>query len=145
MRISDWSSDVCSSDLAEMVEGTRSNGILVPQGAVSRDEKGSATVLVVGAQNKIEMRKLNAPRTVGTNWLVTAGRKPGDKVVVDGAPMLRPGVGVKAVPPGAPQGARAGQPQQLGRRSVGEGVWRDGRIPVGAVQLKKKKQQDNII
>src|SRR3546814_17330524 len=53
---------------AEMVEGTRSNGILVPQGAVSRDEKGSATVLVVGAQNKIEMRKLNAPRTVGTNW-----------------------------------------------------------------------------
>src|SRR3546814_10113116 len=25
---------------AEMVEGTRSNGILVPQGAVSRDEKG---------------------------------------------------------------------------------------------------------
>src|SRR3546814_1166164 len=98
MRISDWSSDVCSSDLAEMVEGTRSNGILVPQGAVSRDEKGSATVLVVGAQNKIEMRKLNAPRTVGTNWLVTAGLKPGDKVVVDGAQMLRPGVVVKAVP-----------------------------------------------
>src|SRR3546814_7546105 len=85
---------------AEMVEGTRSNGILVPQGAVSRDEKGSATVLVVGAQNKIEMRKLNAPRTVGTNWLVTAGLKPGDKVVVDGAQMLRPGVVLKAVPAG---------------------------------------------
>lgn len=104
---------------AEMVEGTRSNGILVPQGAVSRDEKGSATVLVVGAQNKIEMRKLNAPRTVGTNWLVTSGLKPGDRVVVDGAQMLRPGVAVKAVPAGAApasaQGAPAGQPQQPGQ------------------------------
>src|SRR3546814_11167867 len=76
---------------------------------------GSATVLGVGAQNKIEMRKLNAPRTVGTNWLVTAGLKPGDKVVVDGAQMLRPGVVVKAVPAGAAQGARAGQPQQPGQ------------------------------
>src|SRR3546814_20663988 len=109
MRISDWSSDVCSSDLAEMVEGTRSNGILVPQGAVSRDEKGSATVLVVGAQNKIEMRKLNAPRTVGTNWPVTAGLKPGDKVDGHGAQRRHPGWGGKEVPAWARQGARAGE------------------------------------
>src|SRR3546814_16712461 len=95
--------------------GTRSNGSLVAAVAVRRDENGSATVLVVGAKRKIEMRKLNAPRTVGTNWLVTAGLKPGDKVVVDGAQMLRPGVVVKAVPAGAAQGARAGQPPQPGQ------------------------------
>lgn len=89
---------------AELVEGTRSNGLLVPQGAVSRDEKGNPTVLVVGAQNKLEMRKITAPRTVGTSWLVTGGLKPGDKVVVDGAQMLRPGAAVKPVPAQA-QGA----------------------------------------
>jgi membrane fusion protein (multidrug efflux system) len=86
---------------AELVEGTRSNGILVPQSAVSRDEKGSPTVMVAGAQGKVEMRKLTAPRTVGTNWLVTAGLKPGDKVIVEGAQNLRPGATVKPVPMGA--------------------------------------------
>lgn len=88
---------------AELVEGTKRNGILVPQSAVSRDEKGNPTALAVGAGNKLEIRKLQAPRTVGTNWLVTSGLKPGDKVVVDGAQMLRPGMPVKPV---APQGAK---------------------------------------
>ncbi|HUD28406.1 MAG TPA: efflux RND transporter periplasmic adaptor subunit [Novosphingobium sp.] len=108
---------------AEMVEGTRSNGILVPQSAVTRDEKGNPTVMVAGAQGKVEMRKLTAPRTIGTNWLVTAGLKPGDKVIVEGAQNLRPGAAVKPVPvqakasapaqggaPGAqPQGQAQGQ------------------------------------
>ncbi|MFK4871843.1 efflux RND transporter periplasmic adaptor subunit [Novosphingobium sp. ZW T3_23] len=82
---------------ANLVEGTKSNGILVPQSAVSRDEKGNPTTIVIGGGNKLEMRKLTAPRTVGTNWLVTAGLKAGDKVVVDGAQMLRPGMPVKPV------------------------------------------------
>ncbi|MFC0202886.1 efflux RND transporter periplasmic adaptor subunit [Novosphingobium soli] len=100
---------------AEFVEGTKSNGLLVPQVAVSRDEKGNPTVLVVGAQNKLELRKITAPRTVGTSWLVTGGLKPGDKVVMEGAQMLRPGAAVKPVPvkPGQPskqqgQAGRAG-------------------------------------
>lgn len=93
---------------AEMVEGTKTNGILVPQVAVSRDEKGNATVLVVGAGNKLEPRTITAPRTVGADWLVTDGLKPGDKVVVDGAQMLRPGVEVKPVAPQA-QASAAGQ------------------------------------
>ncbi|EJL35034.1 efflux RND transporter periplasmic adaptor subunit [Novosphingobium sp. AP12] len=103
---------------AELVEGTRSNGILVPQSAVSRDEKGSPTVMVAGAQGKVEMRKLTAPRTVGTNWLVTAGLKPGDKVIVEGAQNLRPGATVKPVPmgakaaPGAPPAGGAPAQQQ---------------------------------
>jgi membrane fusion protein (multidrug efflux system) len=104
---------------SELVEGTRSNGILVPQGAVSRDEKGNPTTLVVGAQNKVEMRKLTAPRTVSGNWLVTAGLKPGDKVIVDGAQALRPGATVKPVPAqaaGAAKGpAPAAKPQGQGQ------------------------------
>ncbi|WP_132265694.1 efflux RND transporter periplasmic adaptor subunit [Novosphingobium sp. PhB57] len=119
---------------AELVEGTRSNGILVPQSAVSRDEKGNPTTLVVGAGNKLEMRKLTAPRTVGSSWLVTSGLKAGDKVVLDGAQMLRPGAAVKPVaaqaakPAGAApaaQGQGAGQPQagqtQTGQTQAGQG------------------------
>ncbi|MEG3087704.1 efflux RND transporter periplasmic adaptor subunit [Sphingomonas sp. PB4P5] len=82
---------------AELVEGTESAAILVPMRAVSRDEKGKPTVLVVGQGGKIELRVLTAPRTVGDQWLVTAGLKPGDKVIVEGASMLRPGAAVKAV------------------------------------------------
>lgn len=105
---------------AEFAQATKANGLLVPQVAVTRDEKGQPTVLVIGAQNKLEMRKITAPRTVGDSWLVTAGLKAGDKVVVDGAQMLRPGMPVKPV---APQGqaqaggkpAAAGQPANKGQ------------------------------
>src|SRR3546814_11221391 len=100
---------------AELVDGTKSNGLLVPQVAVSRDEKGNPTVLIVGPENKVEMRKITAPRTIGTSWLVTSGLKPGEKIIVDGAQMLRPGIAVKAVP--AQQGSdQSGQrPAQRGQ------------------------------
>ncbi|WP_285021083.1 efflux RND transporter periplasmic adaptor subunit [Novosphingobium sp. fls2-241-R2A-195] len=98
---------------AEFAQATKANGLLVPQVAVSRDERGNPTVLVIGAQNKLEMRPITAPRTVGDSWLVTGGLKAGDKVVVDGAQMLRPGVPVKPV---APQG----QAQQGGKPAAGQ-------------------------
>lgn len=97
---------------AELVEGTASNAILVPQAGVSRDEKGNPTVLVVGAQNKVEMRKVTAPRTIGANWLVTDGLKPGDKVIVEGIQSARPGTAVKPVPAGSKPAAPASQPGQ---------------------------------
>ncbi|MBO9723175.1 MAG: efflux RND transporter periplasmic adaptor subunit [Novosphingobium sp.] len=104
---------------ADLVEGTKSNGILVPQSAVSRDEKGNPTTLVVGAGSKLEVRKLTAPRTVGTNWLVTSGLKPGDKIVVDGAQMLRPGMPVKPVAAQAAKPAAVAPAQQ--GQSAGQG------------------------
>lgn len=96
---------------AELVEGTRSNGLLVPIRAVSRDERGNPTALVVGPDGKLQARQLTAPRTVGQNWLVTGGLRAGEKIVVEGAQNLRPGTPVKAVP--LQQGGRqAGQPAQ---------------------------------
>jgi membrane fusion protein (multidrug efflux system) len=83
---------------ASLVEGTQANGILVPQRAVSRDEKGLPTVMVIGAGNKVEVRSLQATRAIGTNWLVTSGLKPGDKVIVEGGMMLRPGMSVQGKP-----------------------------------------------
>lgn len=91
---------------AEMTEGTRSRGMLVPQRAVSRNEKGEATALVIGTDGKLQPRVIAAPRTIGTSWLVTAGLKPGDKVVVEGAQNLQPGTPVK------------GEPYQAGRQAA---------------------------
>lgn len=96
---------------AELAQGTKSNGLLVPIRAVSRDERGNPTALVVGPDGKLQVRQITAPRTVGQNWLVTGGLRAGDKVVVEGAQNLRPGTPVKAVP--LQQGGRqASQPAQ---------------------------------
>lgn len=82
---------------AQFIEGTQANALLVPQRAVSRDEKGNAVVMVVGQGDKIQPRTLTAPRTIGDNWLVTAGLKAGDRVIVEGAQNLQPGTPVKPV------------------------------------------------
>jgi membrane fusion protein (multidrug efflux system) len=79
----------------ELSQGVQARGILVPQRAVSRDERGRPTVIVVGAKNMAELRVIQADQTVGTSWLVTGGLKPGDKVIVDAGPLLHPGIPVK--------------------------------------------------
>jgi membrane fusion protein (multidrug efflux system) len=83
---------------AELVQGTQRAAMLVPQRAISRDERGRATALVVGAGNKTEPRLLTTSRTAGDNWIVTGGLKPGDKVIVEGGMMLRPGMVVTPAP-----------------------------------------------
>jgi membrane fusion protein (multidrug efflux system) len=83
---------------AELSQGVQSAGILVPQRAVSRDERGRPTVLVVGKGNMSALRVIEADRTVGDNWLVTGGLSPGDTVIVEGGPLLRPGIPVKPQP-----------------------------------------------
>lgn len=103
---------------AELIEGTQANGMLVPQRAVTRDPKGAATVMVIGADGKLQPRSLQTSRTVGDAWLVTGGLQAGDRIVVEGAQNLQPGTPVKGYQwqpqaEGAPaQGApAAGAPQ----------------------------------
>jgi membrane fusion protein (multidrug efflux system) len=79
----------------ELSQGVQSRGVLVPQRAVSRDERGRPTVLVVNPKGMSELRVIQADRTVGDNWLVTGGLKPGEKVIVDAGPLVRPGIPVK--------------------------------------------------
>jgi membrane fusion protein (multidrug efflux system) len=83
---------------SELSQGVQARGILVPQRAVTRDERGRPTVLVVGKNNMSQLRIIEADRTVGDNWLVTGGLKPGDKVIVEGGPLMRPGMPVKPQP-----------------------------------------------
>jgi membrane fusion protein, multidrug efflux system len=78
-----------------LVEGQRSDALLVPQQAVSRGPTGDPTALVIGAGNKIEVRSLATGRAVGDQWLVTSGLKDGDRVVMEGLQKSKPGSVVK--------------------------------------------------
>jgi membrane fusion protein (multidrug efflux system) len=82
----------------ELAQGVDARGILVPQRAVGRDERGRPTVLIVGKGNMSELRVIAADRTVGDDWLVTGGLMPGDQVIVEGGPLMRPGMAVKPEP-----------------------------------------------
>jgi membrane fusion protein (multidrug efflux system) len=74
---------------------------------VSRNSKGEATTLVVGANGTAELRVIKTPRAVGNQWLVTAGLKQGDQVIVDNLQRVRPGAPVKAAPAPQPPPATA--------------------------------------
>jgi len=88
-------------------EGVRNDGLLVPQVAVARDPKGGATALVVGAGNKVEQRAVTVSRTVADQWLVEAGLRAGDRVIVEGVLKVHPGDVVRPVEAAAPAAAAA--------------------------------------
>lgn len=83
---------------AVLEEGREDRAILAPQQGVTRDTKGNPTALVVGADNKVELRVLKTRRTVGDKWLIGEGLKAGDKLIVDGLQKIAPGVPVNPVP-----------------------------------------------
>ena len=92
---------------AILEEGISENAILIPQRGVTRNSKGEAVALVVGAGEKAEQRPIKVSRTVGDTWLVSDGMKAGDRVIVEGLQKARPGTTVKAVPFGSKPGAPA--------------------------------------
>ncbi|HET9599195.1 MAG TPA: efflux RND transporter periplasmic adaptor subunit [Anaeromyxobacteraceae bacterium] len=85
---------------ARLDEGVNPQALLVPQVAVTRDQKGLPVALVVNAERKVERRQLVADRAVGDAWLVTQGVKAGEQVIVEGLQKVRPGAAVKPVPAG---------------------------------------------
>jgi membrane fusion protein (multidrug efflux system) len=90
---------------AVLEEGVRDNAILVPQQAVTRDTKGQAIAMVVGAKNTVEVRTLKTARTLGTDWLVDAGLQPGDRVIVEGLQRASAGATVQPIEASPPPAA----------------------------------------
>ncbi|EBI0102583.1 efflux RND transporter periplasmic adaptor subunit [Salmonella enterica subsp. enterica serovar Typhimurium] len=82
----------------QLQEGIRSDALLVPQRGVTRDRSGQAIALVVGDDGVAQQREVIIERTVGTDWLISAGLNPGDKVIIDGVQNVRHGTKVVAVP-----------------------------------------------
>ena len=85
---------------AQIIEGTANNGLLVPQAGISRNERGQATALVVGPGNVLQPRIVTTRQTVGADWLVTGGLKPGERVATEGLVGVMPGAKVRAFPAG---------------------------------------------
>ena len=86
--------------------GRLEHALLAPQQGITRDPKGNATAMVVGADGKVESRVVDVARTIGDRWLVTAGLQAGDRIIVEGLQKVRPGtvvnpteVAVQAVAP----------------------------------------------
>ncbi|WP_447650575.1 efflux RND transporter periplasmic adaptor subunit [Pseudomonas abietaniphila] len=77
---------------AKLAEGVREQAILVPQQGVTRDLKGLATALVVGPDNKAELREIKVMRSIGNQWLVESGLTVGDQVITEGVQRVKPGM-----------------------------------------------------
>jgi membrane fusion protein (multidrug efflux system) len=81
---------------ARLDEGVNENALLVPQQGITRNPRGDATAMVVGADNKVELRTVTTTQAIGDKWVVTAGLKSGDKIIVTGLQKIKPGVQVNA-------------------------------------------------
>ena len=98
---------------ARLTEAVDENALLVPQQGVTRDQKGRPTAMVVTADNKVEIRQLEAGQAVGDKWVIQSGLQAGDRVIVEGVQRVRAGATVEPVPASnlAPaQGAAAAAP-----------------------------------
>jgi membrane fusion protein (multidrug efflux system) len=97
--------------------GVNKGALLVPQAAVTQVQS-MYMLAIVTPENKAVFRPVKVGDRVGTNWIITEGLQPGERVVVDGllklqmfaaqAPELaKTGIPVVAkpyVPPAAPAG-----------------------------------------
>jgi membrane fusion protein (multidrug efflux system) len=63
--------------------GVTQNALLIPQPAVI-EVQSQYQVIVLNSENKAVIRPVKVGDRVGTNWIITEGLKPGEKVVVEG-------------------------------------------------------------
>lgn len=106
---------------AVFAQAIETNAFLVPQQAVSRDPQGNATLWLVGANNKVKQRTVQTVRAEGSNWVVTGGLRPGDKVITQGTADLSDNATVRPVPANTPQQPKPPSPEQLKQQQKAEG------------------------
>ena len=88
---------------ARLAQAVQRNVFIVPQVGVQRDSTGAPQVWLAGKDDKAELRPVTVARTDGVNWVVTAGVRAGERVIVQGTSNLKPGQAIKPVPASAPQ------------------------------------------
>ena len=76
--------------------------LLVPQRAVS-ELQGGYQVAVVGPDNKVSIRTVTVGDHAGSDWVISDGLKPGEKVIAEGIQKARPGELVNPKPFSAQQ------------------------------------------
>jgi membrane fusion protein (multidrug efflux system) len=74
---------------------TRPQAVLVPQRAVLEGPQGKF-VYVVDDKSTAQPRPVELGEWAGSDWIVTAGLKAGDRVIIDGVMKIGPGAPVQA-------------------------------------------------
>jgi membrane fusion protein (multidrug efflux system) len=82
---------------ARIVANVLKDAVVVPQRAVS-EVQGSYQIALVGADGKAEIRPVKVGTRAGTDWVISSGLKPGEKVVVEGLQKIKTGAPVVAKP-----------------------------------------------
>ncbi|MGB5253709.1 MAG: efflux RND transporter periplasmic adaptor subunit [Sedimenticolaceae bacterium] len=80
--------------------GEPQSAIVIPQSALQLDQQG-VFVLIVDAQKKAQIRRIETGARVGAGMVVSSGLKEGELVITDGVQKVRPGQPVNAAPPQA--------------------------------------------
>ena len=88
---------------------TRPNAVKVPQRAVLEGPQGKF-VYVVGDKGQADVRPIEAGEWAGDSWIITAGLKTGERVILDGVMKLGPGAPVKVADAAKPEAKPAAQP-----------------------------------
>jgi len=81
-----------------VVQAIRENVVTVPQRAVTRQQGGMGSVMVVDENNVAQARLIQTDNAVGDKWVVTSGLKAGEKVIIEGLLKARPGAPVVPEP-----------------------------------------------
>ncbi len=79
---------------------TRPNAVPVPQRAVLEGPQGKF-VYIVDEKSTAVARPVQVGEWAGSDWIVTDGLKPGERVIVDGVMRIGPGAPVKVAAPAA--------------------------------------------
>ncbi|MCL1112231.1 MULTISPECIES: efflux RND transporter periplasmic adaptor subunit [Shewanella] len=91
---------------AQLNAGQDPQAILVPQRAITRNNKGQAVAMLVDKDSNAEMRIVTTAEVIGSQWRIVDGLAVGDKLIVEGLQKIRPGA------PVSPQVLTADQPQK---------------------------------
>jgi len=88
-------------------DDTPTLAILVPQSALQLDQQGTF-VLIVAADQKAQLRRIQTGPSVGADVVVRAGLSAGELVITEGLQKVRPGILVTAAPAQSATQAPAG-------------------------------------
>ena len=76
---------------ARVVEAVKENVVTIPQRAVTRATGGKGSILIVDDSNRSQLRMIETGDAFDDKWIVTAGLKNGERVIIEGHLKTRPG------------------------------------------------------
>ncbi|MBN8938633.1 MAG: efflux RND transporter periplasmic adaptor subunit [Rhizobiales bacterium] len=82
---------------ARTTQGIDTDAIALPQQAIQRTDDGKAEVWIIGGDDKVVRQPVEVGSVIDGTWLIQAGLRPGERVVVDGFQKIAAGMQVRPV------------------------------------------------